>query len=78
MAETDPFESMSPADIAEMTQRLEFTDEPVEPVETGPGTGPINVSTTVKMTRDQKKGGRAARQKSRHVAVGLYPRADRS
>lgn len=73
MAEIDPFENMSPADIAEMTKRLEFTDEPVAPVETGPDTAPIEYSTTVKLTLDLKKEAKR-RAKSLGMAQSTYIR----
>ncbi|WP_040796704.1 hypothetical protein [Nocardia higoensis] len=49
----DPFVNMSPAEIAAMTERLEFTGEPVTPaVETGPGVEPVLIPRSVKLTRD--------------------------
>ncbi|MGY2037839.1 hypothetical protein ACW9HF_21385 [Nocardia gipuzkoensis] len=50
---TDPFLNMSPAEVAAMTERLEFTEEPVTPpIETGPGTEPVLIPRSVKLTRD--------------------------
>ncbi|MFE3280082.1 hypothetical protein [Nocardia sp. NPDC059239] len=49
----DPFDTMSPAEVASMTQRLVYTDEPIEPpVVTGPDTEPIMVPRSVMPTRD--------------------------
>ncbi|WP_454199321.1 hypothetical protein [Nocardia sp. Marseille-Q1738] len=50
---TDPFLNMSLAEVAAMTERLEFTDEPVTPpIETGPDTEPVLIPRSVKLTRD--------------------------
>ncbi|WP_109522594.1 MULTISPECIES: hypothetical protein [Nocardia] len=53
---TDPFENMSPAEVAAMAKRLEFTDEPVDPpIRTGPDTDPVLIPRSVKMTYDLDK-----------------------
>lgn len=53
---TDPFLNMSPAEVAAMTQRLVFTNEPVAPpVETGPTIEPVLIPRSVKLTRDLDK-----------------------
>lgn len=49
---TDPFTHMSPAEVAAMTARLEFTDAPVPPIETGPHAEPVLIPRSVKLTRD--------------------------
>lgn len=50
---TDPFLNMSPTEVAAMTQRLVFTDAPVEPpIETGPDAPPVLIPRSVKLTRD--------------------------
>jgi hypothetical protein len=50
---TDPFLNMSPAEVAAMTERLEFTDEPIEPpIETGPTAEPVLIPRSVKLSRD--------------------------
>lgn len=44
---------MSPAVVAAMTERFEFTDEPVTPpIETGSETEPVLIPRSVKLTRD--------------------------
>ncbi|MRH88416.1 hypothetical protein GFY24_13340 [Nocardia sp. SYP-A9097] len=53
---TDPFMDMSPAEIAAMTERLVFTDEPFEvPIETGPNAAPVMIPRSVKITRELDK-----------------------
>ncbi|MFJ9370288.1 hypothetical protein ACIRRA_38510 [Nocardia sp. NPDC101769] len=53
---TDPFDTMSPAEVAAMTQRLVYTDEPIEPpVETGSGAEPVLIPRSVKLSRDLDK-----------------------
>ncbi|MGW2662245.1 hypothetical protein ACWCW7_14875 [Nocardia tengchongensis] len=50
---TDPFLNMSPAEVAAMTQRLVYTDEPIEPpIDTGPHTEPVLIPRSVKLTRE--------------------------
>jgi hypothetical protein len=64
---TDPFMNMSPAEVAEMTQRLVFTDEPVDPpIETGPNAEPVDIPRSVKLTRDLDKAC-----KSRAANLGM-------
>ena len=64
---TDPFSEMSPDEVAKMTERLEFTDEPVKPpIETGPDTEPVLVVTSVKLPR-----GRAKECKKRAKNLGM-------
>ena len=46
----DPFTKMSPDEVAAMTERLAFTDEPVEPpIETGSDAEPVLVPTSLKL-----------------------------
>jgi len=52
MIDNDPLSNMSPAEIAEMTERLEFTGEPVESFRTGPDTTPIEFPTSIKLTHE--------------------------
>ncbi|NNH69063.1 hypothetical protein HLB23_04110 [Nocardia uniformis] len=64
---TDPFETMSPDEVAAMTQRLVFTDEPVEPpIETGSDTGAVLIPRSVKMPLDLDKAC-----KSRAANLGM-------
>lgn len=50
---TDPFLSMNPDEVAAMTERLEFTDEPVEPpIETGPAAEAVTFPRSVKLSRE--------------------------
>lgn len=49
----DPFDDMTPADVAAMTQRLVFTDEPIDPpIVTGPQAEPVLVPRSVKLPRE--------------------------
>ncbi len=53
---TDPLSNMSPAEVAAMAERLEFTDEPITPpIETGPAAEPVLIPRSVKLTRDLDK-----------------------
>ncbi|GAM48849.1 hypothetical protein NSK11_contig00094-0039 [Nocardia seriolae] len=47
---------MSPAEVAAMTQRLVFTDDPVEPaIATGADAEPVLIPRSVKLTRELDK-----------------------
>ncbi|MEU6562662.1 hypothetical protein [Nocardia nova] len=63
---TDPFSEMSPDEVAKMTERLEFTDEPVEPIEAGPDAEKVLVPTSVKLPR-----GLAKKCKKRAKDLGM-------
>ncbi|MFI1919929.1 hypothetical protein [Nocardia sp. NPDC020380] len=53
---TDPFENMSPAEVAAMAARLEYTGELVTEaelgIEVGPDTAPVMVPRSIKMPYD--------------------------
>lgn len=69
---TDPFVNMSPADVAAMTERLEFTDEPVDPIETGAELAEF--PTSIKLPRDLKKACKA-RAESLGMQQSVYIRS---
>lgn len=63
----DPFSNMSPDEVAAMTERLVFTDEPVEPpIETGPAVEPVLVPRSVKLPRDLDK---ACKQRAKDLGM---------
>lgn len=70
----DPFWEMSPAEVAAMTKRLEFTNEPVEPIETGPSTELAEFPTSIKLPRELKKACKA-RADSLNMQQSVYIRS---
>lgn len=63
----DPFTKMSPDEVAAMTERLAFTDEPVEPpIETGSDAEPVLFPTSVKLSRALQE---ASKQRAKDLGM---------
>ncbi|MGN2638308.1 hypothetical protein ACTD5D_19360 [Nocardia takedensis] len=64
---TDPFMDMSPAEVAAMTERLEFTGEPdTPPIRTGSDAEPVLFPRSVKLTRELD---RACKQRAANLGM---------